>query len=58
MAEAASGRPDLVIVGQSYGAFTATLAASQLPVRLLVLLAGMIPVPSESPGQSALDFAS
>lgn len=36
-------------MGQSYGAFTATLAASQLPVRLLVLLAGMIPVPAESP---------
>ena len=45
------GRPDLVIVGQSYGAFTATFAASQLPARLLVLLAGMIPAPGESPGQ-------
>ena len=42
---------DLVIVGQSYGAFTATLAASQLPARLLVLLAGMIPAPGESPGE-------
>jgi len=40
-----------VIVGQSYGAFTATLAASRLPARLLVLLAGMIPAPAESPGQ-------
>jgi pimeloyl-ACP methyl ester carboxylesterase len=38
-----------VIVGQSYGAFTATLAASQLPARLLVLLAGMIPVPEKAP---------
>jgi len=43
VADAAAGRPGLVIVGQSYGAFTATLAASRLPVRLLVLLAGMIP---------------
>src|SRR5882724_2558531 len=50
VADAASGAEDLVIVGQSYGAFTATLAASQLPARLLVLLAGMIPVPGESPG--------
>jgi pimeloyl-ACP methyl ester carboxylesterase len=50
-ADAAAGQRDLVIVGQSYGAFTATLAASRLPVRLLVLLAGMIPVPEESPGQ-------
>src|SRR6266536_170775 len=51
VAGAAAGRQDLVIVGQSYGAFTATLAASQLPARLLVLLAGMIPIPGESPGQ-------
>jgi pimeloyl-ACP methyl ester carboxylesterase len=51
VADAVSDRQDLVIVGQSYGAFTATLAASQLPVRLLVLLAGMIPAPGESPGQ-------
>src|ERR1700733_10058878 len=51
VANAAAGRPDLVIVGQSYGAFTATLAASLLPTRLLVLLAGMIPVPGESPSQ-------
>lgn len=51
-ATAATGANDLVIVGQSYGAFTATLAASQLEeARLLVLLAGMIPVHGESPGQ-------
>jgi len=49
--EAVAGRSELVIVGQSYGAFTATLAASRLPARLLVLLAGMIPAPGESPGQ-------
>lgn len=42
---------DLVIVGQSYGAFTATLAACRLPARLLVLVAGMIPAPGETPGQ-------
>src|SRR5215471_4777106 len=36
--DAAAGRQDLVIVSQSYGAFTSTLAASQLPARLLVLL--------------------
>jgi pimeloyl-ACP methyl ester carboxylesterase len=49
--EAAAGHPDLVIVGQSYGAFTVTLAASRLRARLLVLLAGMIPAPGETPGQ-------
>jgi hypothetical protein len=51
VAAAGGGRPDLVIVGQSYVAFTATLAAAQLRPRLLVLLAGMIPAPGESPGQ-------
>jgi pimeloyl-ACP methyl ester carboxylesterase len=50
VARAAGGQQDLVIVGQSYGGFTATLAASQLPARLLVLLAAMIPVPGETPG--------
>jgi pimeloyl-ACP methyl ester carboxylesterase len=49
VADAAAGRSDLVIVSQSYGAFTATLAASRLPTRLLVLLAGMIPAPGQSP---------
>jgi pimeloyl-ACP methyl ester carboxylesterase len=49
--DAASGQQELVIVGQSYGAFTATLVAARLPVRLLVLVAGMIPAPGESPGQ-------
>jgi pimeloyl-ACP methyl ester carboxylesterase len=49
--DAAAGRRDLVIVSQSYGAFTAVLAASRLPARLLVLLAGMIPAPGETPGE-------
>src|SRR5947199_6197872 len=49
--DAAGGQRDLVVVGQSYGAFTATLAAAKLPVRLLVLLAGMIPAPGESLGE-------
>ncbi|MDR2988127.1 MAG: alpha/beta hydrolase, partial [Nocardiopsaceae bacterium] len=48
---AAAGRSDLVIVGQSYGAFTAALAGGRLPTRVLVLLAGMIPAPRESPAQ-------
>ncbi len=49
--QAAEGHPDPVIVSQSYGSFAATLAASRLPARLLVLLAGMIPAPGETPGQ-------
>ncbi|MBO0702757.1 MAG: alpha/beta hydrolase [Candidatus Dormibacteraeota bacterium] len=48
---AARGERDLVIVGQSYGAFTATVAAARLPTRALVLLAGMIPSPGETPGE-------
>ena len=48
---AAAHRPDLAIVGQSYGAFTATLAATRLPAQLLVLLAGMIPASGETPGE-------
>jgi pimeloyl-ACP methyl ester carboxylesterase len=51
VADAAGAERELVIVSQSYGAFTATLAASRLPARLLVLLAGMIPAPGETPGQ-------
>lgn len=47
--EAAAGRRELVIVGHSYGGYTATLAAHRLPARLLVLLAAMIPAPGETP---------
>ena len=47
--DAVGDRGDLVVVGHSYGAFTAPLVAGPLPVRLLVLLAPMIPRPGESP---------
>ncbi len=43
-------RSDLVVVGHSYGAFTAPLIADKLPVRLIVLLSPMIPQPGERPG--------
>lgn len=49
--EAIGGRRDLVVVGQSFGAFTAPLVADQLPVDVLVLVAGMIPTPGESPDE-------
>ncbi|MFI5836139.1 alpha/beta fold hydrolase [Micromonospora sp. NPDC051300] len=48
--DAVGDRRDLVVVGHSYGAFTAPLIAARLPVRLLVLLAPMIPRPGEKPG--------
>jgi pimeloyl-ACP methyl ester carboxylesterase len=47
--EAVGDRKDLVIVGQSFGAFTAPLLADRLPVDVLVLVSGMIPSPGEAP---------
>jgi len=51
----ADGHDDVVLVGQSLGAFSAVLAARDLvargtPPRSLVLLNAMIPVPGETPG--------
>jgi pimeloyl-ACP methyl ester carboxylesterase len=43
-------RSDLVVVGHSYGAFTAPLIADKLPVRMIVLLTPMVPKSGESPG--------
>jgi pimeloyl-ACP methyl ester carboxylesterase len=39
---------DLVVVGQSYGGFTAPLVADRLQVDALVLVAAMIPAPGEA----------
>ena len=39
--EAVGDRKDLVVVGQSFGAFTAPLVADRLPVDVLVLVAGI-----------------
>ncbi|WP_433332258.1 alpha/beta fold hydrolase [Spirillospora sp. CA-294931] len=50
--KAVGDRRDLVVVGQSYGGFTAPLVAARLPVDVLVLVAAMIP----SPGESAADW--
>ena len=44
------GRGDVVLVAQSLGAFTAPLAAAKVPVRGLVFVNAMIPVPGETPG--------
>jgi pimeloyl-ACP methyl ester carboxylesterase len=46
---AVGDRSDLVVVGQSFGAFVAPLVADRLPARALVLVAGMIPAPGERP---------
>jgi pimeloyl-ACP methyl ester carboxylesterase len=47
--EAVGERGNLVIVGQSYGGFTAPMVAHRLQADMLVLLAAMIPSPRETP---------
>jgi hypothetical protein len=47
---AVGDRPDVVVVAQSLGAFTAPLVAARVPVRALVFVNAMIPVPGETPG--------
>src|SRR2546426_152802 len=42
-------REDLVVVGQSLGAFTAAALCTEVPARLLVYLNAMIPAPGETP---------
>jgi pimeloyl-ACP methyl ester carboxylesterase len=42
-------RDQAVVVAQSFGAFTAPLAADRLAADLLVLVAGMVPAPGEAP---------
>jgi pimeloyl-ACP methyl ester carboxylesterase len=46
--EAIGDRQDLVVVGQSFGGYTATLVADRLSVQALVLVAGMVPAPGET----------
>jgi pimeloyl-ACP methyl ester carboxylesterase len=45
--EAVGQRREAIIVAQSLGAFTAALVCDRMPVRLLVLIAGMVPRPGE-----------
>lgn len=47
--DAIGDHTDLVVVGQSFGAFTAPLVCERVPAKLLVLVAGMIPSPGEPP---------
>ncbi|WP_242892965.1 alpha/beta fold hydrolase [Actinomadura litoris] len=49
--EAVAGKRDLVVVGHSFGGFTAPLVADRLSADALVLIAGMIPSPGESPDE-------
>jgi pimeloyl-ACP methyl ester carboxylesterase len=47
--DAIGDRDDPIVVAQSFGGFTAPLVCDRKAVRLLVLVAGMIPSPGESP---------
>src|SRR5918997_3658996 len=48
--DAIGDRADVVVVAQSLGGFTATLVCERVAVRLLVLVAAMVPTPGESAG--------
>jgi pimeloyl-ACP methyl ester carboxylesterase len=47
--DAVGDRRNVIVVAQSYGAFTAPLVADRRSVDALVLVAGMVPAPGESP---------
>ncbi|WP_345468966.1 alpha/beta hydrolase [Actinoallomurus oryzae] len=47
--EAVGDRTDLIVVAQSLGGFTAPLVCDRVTVKLLVLVAPMIPAPAEAP---------
>jgi pimeloyl-ACP methyl ester carboxylesterase len=48
--DAIDDRRDVIVVGHSYGGFTAPLVADRIRAEMLVLVAAMIPAPGESPG--------
>jgi pimeloyl-ACP methyl ester carboxylesterase len=49
--EAVGDRRELILVAQSLAGFTAPLVCTRLPVKLMVLVAAMVPAPGESPGE-------
>jgi pimeloyl-ACP methyl ester carboxylesterase len=49
--DAVGDRGDLILVAQSLAGFTAPLVCARLPVRLMVLVAAMVPCPGESPAE-------
>lgn len=50
VASLAAHRDDVVVVGHSFGGFTAPLVAERLQADALILLAAMIPASGENPG--------
>jgi len=49
--QAIGERRDIVVVAQSMAGFTAPLVCQRVPVREIVLLNAMIPLPGETPGE-------
>ena len=54
--DAIGDRTELVVVAQSFGGFTAPLVSDRVATELLVLVAGMIPSPGESPDDAAVEI--
>jgi pimeloyl-ACP methyl ester carboxylesterase len=46
--DAIGARRDVVVVGQSFGGYVAPIVAQRIRARLIVLVAGMVPLPGES----------
>jgi pimeloyl-ACP methyl ester carboxylesterase len=46
--KAIGNRKNLIVVGQSFGGFTAPLVAARLPTDALILVAAMVPKPGET----------
>jgi pimeloyl-ACP methyl ester carboxylesterase len=49
--DAIGDRRNVIVVAQSYGGFTAPIVADRRSVDALVLVAGMVPTPGESPAE-------
>jgi pimeloyl-ACP methyl ester carboxylesterase len=49
--DAIGERTDLVLVAQSLAGFAAPLVCDRLPVRMMILVAAMVPLPGEPPGE-------
>ena len=56
-AELPAGADDALVVGSSFGAVTACLVAARHPVRALVTVCGVIPLPGRPVGEDAADMA-
>jgi pimeloyl-ACP methyl ester carboxylesterase len=48
--DAIGSRSDLIVVAQSLGGFTAPMVCERVDVRMMVLIAAMVPLPGEAPG--------